>query len=117
MEDLKYLKSPKKDKKFKFYWDLFIPDVIERDNFKKGHLEQLYILCQLYVEFHNLSKIIEVEGYTYISETRNGTQQKISGNVLVRDKITSEIRQYSKLLKLVLEKDKPHNPDQGGEWE
>lgn len=119
MEKIKYLKSPKpKDKEFTYYWSIFVVDVVQRDNFKEGHLEQLRILCQLYCEFNDLSARIKEEGYTYVTETRNGTQQKISGNVSVREKITSQICQYSKLLKLVLEKDKASGPgEEVEEWD
>lgn len=106
MEDIKYMESPNpEDKKFTYYWDIFILDITRRANFKRSHLEQLFILCQLYVEFHSLTKKILKEGYTYTTMTRNGEQQKKTGNVVVRDNILAEIRQYSKLLKLELEKD------------
>lgn len=102
-----YSDSPKPDDEvFTRYYETFVDDVIRRDNFKKGHLEQLSILCQMYVEFERLTKVINDEGYTYFAETRNGLQQKVNVNVLIRDKVVAEIRHYSKMLGIVLDKDK-----------
>jgi P27 family predicted phage terminase small subunit len=91
--------------------------VTKRDNFKQGHLEQLTILCKLYQEYNKLQKEIETEGYFFESEGRYGTQIKTHPLVTIRDKVLAEIRQYSKLLGLVLEKDKDTGGDEGkGEW-
>lgn len=118
MENIdKNYKSPKpKNKVFTKYWNLLSPEVIIRDNFKPGHLEQLQILCQLYCEFHQLSEIITEEGYFYTTETRNGTQQKISAPISIREKVISAIRQYSTLLGLVLMKDNVVKEDESDDW-
>ena len=98
--------SPNKDPEFKRYWDLFVPDVFARENYKKGHLEQLAILCRLYMEFYTVSKLIDEKGACYETNSeRYGNQVKVNPACTIRDKTLMEIRQYSKLLGLVLEKD------------
>lgn len=107
---IKSFEAPQSDSVFVKYWDLFINDVTERDNFKLGHLEQLQILCNLYKEYHMLTEQINEEGFTYHTDpegnSRYGNQIKPNPACTLRDKTLMEIRQYSKLLGLVLEKDK-----------
>lgn len=98
--------SPKPDKKsFNHYWDIFLPDVSERENLKKSHLQQLRILCDLCVELDELQDIIDIEGRTYESEGRNGVQIKLRPEISEKNRVISEIRNYSKILGLVLFKD------------
>jgi hypothetical protein len=116
-EDLKI--SPRPDNvKFTYYWDIFIEDIIHRDTIKKTHREQLTVLCQLHTEFDYLTRLILEEGYTYVVESRNGSQQKVSSNVLIRDKIISELRQYARLLNIVISKDtKTKKEEDHSEWD
>lgn len=120
METKKY-KAPIDREDFIHYWNLYIDDVTKRDNFKLGHLEHLRILCQLMTEFDNLTKAILKDGYTYETdphgESRYGNQIKVNPACTLRDKVLSEIRQYTKLLQLVLEKDKETNDgDEQSQW-
>ena len=111
--------APSDKPEFKFYWDIFVEDVTKRDNFKLGHLQQLKILCRLYTEFDKMSDEIDEKGFTYETdpngESRYGNQIKINPISTQRDKILSEIRQFSKLLKLELFQDAdvniPEEPD------
>ena len=121
MEDKKFI-APIKGKDFKKYWNLFIEDVTARDNFKLGHLEHLRILCQLMVSFDKLQAQIDKQGFTYETdpngESRYGNQIKVNPACTLRDKSLAEIRQYSKMLGLILEKDKLKNDkDEKDEWE
>lgn len=113
--------SPKKPKApcqgavFKKYWTLFIDSVINRENYQKHHLQQLIILCQLYEDYHDLTKLIREEGRTFESSGRYGTQIRTRPEVTQRDKILGEIRHYSKILNLNLsENDAPEESD--NEW-
>ena len=108
-----------KDTEFTRYWNLYVNDVVQRDNFKVGHLEQLRILCQLYTEFDKLTSIISEKGYTYETETRNGLQVKVYSEVTIRKEIMLELRMYSKMLGLILEPDKVFNEkeESKSEWE
>ncbi len=98
-------KSPKANPTFVKYWNIFLPEVESRDNFRPVHLHQLEILCDLYVEYHNLQTIIELDGYTFTSIGRNGEQQKITPEVIQLNKCRGEIRNYCKMLGIALVKD------------
>jgi hypothetical protein len=111
MSELKY-KSPKPDKQsFNYYWGLFLPDVQDRENLKPSHLQQLRILCDLSVEYDELQEIIDIEGRTYVSVGRNGEQIKLRPEIAQMNRVVSEIRNYSKMLGLVLVKDTKFNDD------
>lgn len=98
--------SPKPDKEsFNKYWNIFLEDVKDRDNLKPSHLQQLRILCDLCVELDELQDIIDIEGRTYESEGRNGVQIKLRPEISEKNRVISEIRNYSKILGLVLYKD------------
>jgi phage terminase small subunit len=115
---MKKFPAPKKEPLFVRYWDKFLPKVVERDNFHHSHLEQLEILCDLYLEYHVLSGLIKENGYTFTSDSRYGLTIRENAEVKIRQKIISEIRQYSKILGLLLAKDTSSNnePD-ADEWE
>lgn len=104
--------SPKKwNKIFTERWNEYVDDVVKRDNFKQGHLAQLAILCDLYVEYDKLSRLIAKKGYTYKSIGRNGVQYKVLPEVGQLNRTRAEIRSYSKTLGLLLVKDKEINLD------
>lgn len=100
-------------------WNDFIVDVVERENFKIGHLHQLQLLCDLYVEAEKLQSIIDRKGYTYESDGRGGFQIKPRPEVQLLNRSRAEIRSYSKMLGLLLYKDKEFtDPDEKEEsWE
>ncbi len=96
---------PRKNLVFRRKWKEFIENIYERDNFRRGHLSQLAILCDLYVDYDELSKFIRVNGFEYTSFGRQGKQIRMYPQVTQRNKILSEIRSYSLALGLVLKKD------------
>lgn len=98
--------APKKSAGFKKYWDKYLPKVISRENFHEAHLDQLEVLCDLYIEYHTLTQFIKTEGYTYESDGRYGEARREHPEVKIRQKVVAELRQYSRQLGLVLEKDK-----------
>jgi phage terminase small subunit len=115
---VKKYKSPSDNPVFKKYWQIFLPEIMARPNFKEVHLHQLELLCDLYLEYYNLKAIIELDGYTYVSEGRNGTQVKISPEVQQMNKCRAEIRNYSRMLGIALMKDnEPTVTDEEEEWE
>lgn len=117
---MKKPQSPKQDPIFKKYWDIFLPEVMSRDNFKPVHLYQLEILCDLHVEYNKLQSIIDVAGYTYWTEGgRNGPQQKVSPEVTQLNKCRGEIRNYCRMLGIALVKDTGSSAteDEKNEWE
>ena len=101
---------------FKKYWDLFYEKVKDRDNFHDSHLKQLKILCDLYVEYDDLSSVLEFEGNTYESDGRYGFKIVERPEVKMKSSVIKEIRSYSKLLDLVLVKDAGSNNDGDNEW-
>lgn len=99
---MKNYRSPNTDKTFEKYWNLYIKSVTNRKNFDECHLQQLEILCDLHCEYNKLSLILEMEGYTFTSEGRYGTQCRVHPVANLRAKVLAEIRAYLKMLDLTL---------------
>lgn len=100
-------------------WNEYVEDITKRENFKPGHLAQLDILCNLYVEHVACMKFIEKEGMSYLTQTRNGDIWKIRPEVSQLNRVRAEIRSYSKTLGLILDKDRETgDPDEKEDsWE
>jgi hypothetical protein len=98
-------------------WNGYIDDIASRENFKPGHLNQLQILCDLHVEYENLRNVLEMLGHTYESIGRNGFQVKMRPEIEQRTKVIGQIAVYSKMLGLILKKDKEDSDDGKGEFE
>lgn len=97
--------APSEKPLFIYYWDMYLEDIKERDNLKMSHLQQLKVLCDLSVEYDELREILVLQGRTFESEGRNGYQIKMRPEVAQLNRVVSEIRNYSKILGLVLVKD------------
>jgi hypothetical protein len=98
--------SPRPDKKkFSDYWNQYLVDIKDRQNLKPAHLLQLKILCDLAVEYDQLVDTIDLRGRTYESEGRNGLQIKLRPEIAQLKICQSEIRNYSKILGLILSQD------------
>lgn len=98
--------SPRKsNKKFTEHWNQLIEDIAERENFKRGHLYQLEVLCTLYVDLEKLDLFLDKKGMTYESSTANSYQLKPYPELIQKNRVLSEIRSYSKMLGLLLVKD------------
>jgi len=106
MADLDKYPSPLEDESFKKYWEAYLPSIEDRDNLKKSHLKQLEILCHLCVELDEIRESLSLGGRTYESIGRNGLQIKLRPEVSMIRGILADIRSYSKMLGLVLEKDR-----------
>lgn len=104
---------PKKGKEFSEKWRQIIGGVVSRSNFKMGHLYQLAILCDLYVEYGVLQKFIAAKGYTYEAIGRQGVILKPYPQVQLMMRVQGEIRNYSKMLGLLMAPDK--SGESGGE--
>ncbi len=94
---------------FLHYWKLYLGDMSHRDNLKPSHLNQLKILCDLSVDYDELRSIIAIEGRTYESEGRNGSQIKLRPEVSQMNTVCNNIRDYCKLLNIEVSKDKLSN--------
>lgn len=93
------------DKAFAKYWEMFVEDVQHRENIKRSHLIQLEVLCDLMLEYEILQKEIRIHGRVYYSVGRNGDQCKLRPEVTQLNRVCGEIRNYSRMLGLVLVKD------------
>ena len=107
---LKQYKPPVKGSVFKRYWMEFLPGLVDRDNFSTAHLKNLEILCNLYIEYDRMTLYLddyyEREGsYSHISHGRYGEQIKTVPEFTERKSILGEIRQYTKLLGIIPQKD------------
>lgn len=98
------------------YWKAFIADIMGRDDFKKGHLKLLEILCQQYEEYFTLNQFLQEHGFTYESEGRNGNQIKPRPEVSMRAACLSEIRNYSRSLGLNLKNGGEAEEEEVDEW-
>lgn len=123
VEDILQKYPPRKTNKiYVRMWNEFVDGVASRDNFKLAYLNQLSILCDLYVEYDTLLIFIQKNGYSYESESKSGITLKPYPEVLHFAKVQSEIRNYSKILGLLLVKDTsqgdPKNPKgPSSEWD
>lgn len=105
-EECKLFPPPRRNPVFVKRWSEYVTDVVRRENFKVGHLAQLKILCDLFVEYDDLLEELKISGYTYESHGRNGTQVKEMPTVAMIARVRSSIITYSKVLGLLLVKDK-----------
>jgi phage terminase small subunit len=110
---------PHSSEVFLYYWNMFLGDIAERDNLKQSHLYQLKVLCDLCVEYDELKEVIGLMGRTYESTGRNGTQIKLNPEVSHMKSIVTEIRNYSRMLGIVLVKDTKttKKDEEGGEFD
>lgn len=105
MEIYERFPSPSEKATFTKYWNMYLSDIKDRENLKPSHLQQLKVLCDLSVEYDELHEILTLQGRTFESEGRNGFQIKIRPEVAQLNRVVTEIRNYSKILGLVLAKD------------
>ena len=113
--------APRGGEKFKKYWDRMLPKIAFRKNFHESHLFNLEILCTLYTEYEVISDLFDLQGIDAMVTTteggRNGPQEKVSVLAMRRDKVMAEIRNYSKLLGLILAKDEDATEEEdANEW-
>lgn len=104
-EILKKFPCPSENPRFINYWVIFLTDIKHRENLKPSHLNQLRILCDLSVEYDELRDILLLEGRTYESIGRNGLQIKMRPEISQLNRVVADIRNYSRMLGLVLYKD------------
>lgn len=103
-EGKRTFKPPRDGVIFAKMWNRLVKIITERENFLEHHLSQLEILCGLYQEMEKLEKFIDLEGHTYTSEGRNGTQIKAYPEVGQLNRVRAEIRNYSIILGLTIAK-------------
>lgn len=113
---LKY-PPPKRNPVFREKWMKFINSLVSRESFKEAHLQALEVLCDLYVEYNDLERIIRTEGRTYKSVTRFGETRKLHPAIGQLDKVRANIRAYTRQLDLFPKKDtSPEGDGDDDEW-
>lgn len=106
---------PKKHPIFRTKWMRFIDNVTKRENFNIAHLDSLEVLCDLFVEYDELQAFVRVNGRSYLSVGRSGEVWKFYPEVNQLTRVQAQIKEYSKMLGLLLKKD--HGNESGGEDE
>jgi len=110
---------PKKHPTFRRVWMDFIDNISKRENFKSGHLNSLEILCDLHVEYDELRAFIRKKGRSYQSYGRAGMIWKFYPEVAQLNNVQAQIKEYMKMLGLLLKKDHSTQDEKGekGEWD
>lgn len=96
---------PDDDPIFVRRWRDLIDTVTERKNFKIGHLHQLEELCHLYVEAAELREYLKENGRSYTTTSPQGNVEKLRPEVAQLNRVRSEVRNYNKILGILLFKD------------
>ena len=115
-------KPPRDGVVFVRSWNQLLPILKSRVNFNPAaHLRLLEILCNLFQDEQELTDTIEVVGMTYATSGRNGDFVKTRPEVAQLSKTRNQIKQYSQLLGIGLDKKSNHASagvaDAGGELE
>jgi phage terminase small subunit len=109
---------PKKNKIFREKWVKFVKSLASRDGFKEAHLEALEILCDLYVEYEELGRVLRVEGRTYEKVSRWGAVKAMHPAIHEQGRVRASIRSYTLGLDLFPKKDFSEGADgEEEEWE
>jgi phage terminase small subunit len=101
---------------------MFLPNLLERENFNISHLEGLKVLCDSYMQLDDVVRFVHENGYTYKTYTTSGEVRWVKfPQVDLMSKIKTEIFRQSLYLGLYPKKDKAKLQDFGGkdeeEWE
>jgi hypothetical protein len=96
---------PKKHPTFQKVWFQSIDSITNRENFKVTHLNTLEILCDLFAEYDELTTFIRKNGRSYKSVGRSGIVWRFYPEVGQIKSVQAQIRDYTKLLGLLLKKD------------
>jgi hypothetical protein len=96
---------PKQHPVFQKIWFESIDNVTARENFKISHLNSLRILCDLFVEYEELTQFIEKNGRSYKSTGRSGVVWRLYPEVGQIKSVQAQIREYTKMMGLLLKKD------------
>jgi P27 family predicted phage terminase small subunit len=114
------LKSPKpQNKLFTKYWTSLIESVKDKPNLNVSHLYQVEVLCDLYVEYDNLCKSIELDGYIITNISKAGETTKLNPYVTQKNTTVKLIKEYSTALGLELAREKmkeESNEEEKDDW-
>jgi len=98
--------NPKPDNAlFTFYWDLMVDDITSRKNVSSSHLLQFKVLCDAYCQYDDLQDKVKEEGYVLTRFTDKGETISTNPHLNQLNRAISQIKEYSKMLGLILVKD------------
>lgn len=107
---------PKRNYEFRRKWRDFIIILSAKKNFNETFLFQLEILCDLFVEYEDLTKFIRKNGQTYEAFGRQGKAIKPFPQVGQLNKVKADINAYLKMLELNPGKAVASPKEPGAEW-
>jgi phage terminase small subunit len=81
-------------------WFQLIDDVVRSPMFKKSHLSQLEMLCEMHEDLENVMTFVRQHGYSYMCMNANTRQSKAYPEVAIANKLRTEIRNTYKQLGL-----------------
>jgi phage terminase small subunit len=102
---------PRKNPVFREKWKRYIDNLAQRENFNDGHLDSLEMLCDLYVDYADLSKFIRKNGRSHKVVTVTGESRRLYPEVIQLDKVRSQIQKLLGRLDLFPKKDKSQGKD------
>lgn len=109
--------SPDPNPMFTSKWNTFIDFIVDREGFHPSHLESLEMLCDLYAQKKNLQDFIAKNGMTYTAKTSQGDLFRPRPEMQLLSKVTTMIKDYTRMLDLFPKKDKGNTPPPGTEEE
>jgi hypothetical protein len=99
---------------FRKIWVDFIGSIENRVDFKIAHLHTLRVLCDLYVEYEEFSKVLRTEGRTYDQINKFGKIIQLRPEVAQLERVKQSIQNYTKMLDLAPKKEKDMKSGQKG---
>ena len=99
------------NEKFKYYWELMIDDVKSRSNFSQSHLLQFKLMCDAYCQYDMLKEKVEEEGVMLVKISEKGETFVTNPHVTQLNRVINQIKDYSKMLGLILIKDETKPSD------
>ena len=92
------------DNKFSWYWNLLSKEIESRENLSSSHLLQLKVLCDAHVQYDDLLEQVREEGFS-IAKITKSAETIVANPLLVQlNRTVGHIRDYSKMLGLVIVK-------------
>ena len=96
---LKKYPSPSNDPTYKRYWDILLPELLNREKFMASHILMLETVCELYVQEKTLKDVCDLAGYTYdAGEGRAGISKRPTPEAQLLFQTRNQIAAFLKAL-------------------
>jgi len=116
-ERAKAFAPPRTTAIFQQKWYQIIDDVVRSPRFKKSHIAQLELLCEMYEDLENCMRFIRENGYSYLAMSSTTRQSKAYPEVAIVLKLRTEIRNMYKQLGLAHGREAVIPNDHADDWE